>query len=114
MCEIYAGDYDAPSVWRESWQRARKPYKCETCNNAIETGSRYKRVFYVFEGDAHEEFACELCSDDAEAFSNAHNFGPYPSSFLEILSECIAEGDEESDRVWSPMLERINDRRAAA
>ena len=44
-------------------------------------------------------------------FIDAHDgMTPTPSYFLPLLKECIAEGDEESEHRWKPMLDAIRTR----
>lgn len=42
-------------------KQSRKPHKCSDCYKVIPTGSSYKQVFSVFEGDANTAKMCQLC-----------------------------------------------------
>ena len=113
MCEI---DMDSwCELWSERAVRARKAHICSECRRAIDPGETYVVHFSKFEGDVSYGKICGTCESDRDQFRTAHNGAMYaPPAFDECLEQCIAEGDEESDRVWAPMLARLRDRRKAA
>jgi hypothetical protein len=71
-------------------------------------------LFYVFEGESDHECACLACATGIDAFVKEHGGGPIPSGFARTLDECIADGDEESEKTWKPMLEALHARRGLA
>jgi hypothetical protein len=112
MCSI---DLDPCSVARETGRRARKEHSCDTCGARILPGTTYRYFSWVFEGRAGSGKQCTACREDMSNFAEAHDTYPAdPGGFVELLSQCIDSRDEESERVWRPMLERIEARRKAA
>lgn len=113
MCYI---DVDDPcEVWSETWRRARKEHRCAVCLRLIYSGERYSIHFSVYQGEPCSKSVCSFCQTAREEFAEAHEGATYQpgSGFLVMLSECIAEGDEESEERWQPMLEEIRGRRAS-
>jgi hypothetical protein len=112
MCDI--GDiHDLCSVWNEARVRARKRHACMECRGPIEPGTSYTKHFSVFDGDVTHGKICAFCWRTWVLFSRAHNgYRTAPPSLIEVLNNCIAEGDEESDRVWSPLLNALYEREA--
>lgn len=117
MCELDFDDGEPCRVWRE--QRvgaARKPHRCDCCGRTISAGQTYVRHFSAFGGASSSGFAmdekiCPECVEDREHFALEHGGVLLPpSAVTEYLVNCISEGDEESDRIWAPMLDRINAR----
>lgn len=105
MCVI---DLDGSEVWRETGRRARKTHRCSACGFSISPGGHYTEHFSVFEGDRFTEKICAACHTDRQEFFDAHGGGScVPSGFPWLLKDCIAEGDEESETIWEPMLSRI-------
>lgn len=114
MCEIWEGDYETAQVWRETARRARKAHRCACCRAQIQPGSEYIRHVSISGGRVSDESLCSACNIDRSVFAEMHDgFTSLPSYFRELLDGCISDGDEESDRVWRPMLERIRARGAA-
>lgn len=100
-------------VWNEVERTARKPHRCSCCQAEILPGHRYCSHFSKFEGDVTAEKMCGACQEARGAFAHAHDSAlPCPSYFLTLLEECIADGDEESERQWTPMLAAIRAWRA--
>lgn len=113
MCEI--ADPEPCEVWDERPVVARKEHQCTCCRSPIHAGETYLRHFSVFEGAVETGKLCPACKADREAFSAAHHGVLYtPGIFPLQLSDCIADGDEESELRWKPMLERIVTSREAA
>jgi hypothetical protein len=46
---------------RDSWQKARKNYRCVECQEVIVVGERYHRFVFVWEGSVGDEKHCEFC-----------------------------------------------------
>lgn len=108
MCVI---DLEPCEFYRSSEVTARKPHRCSGCNRVIRIGERYIRVFGKFEGDVFNEHGCLECKADGELFAVAHeNMNPGFSNLAEVLTECISDGDEDSERVWRPMLKVLQGR----
>ncbi len=105
MCEL--GHFEPCTIWDERTHKARKPHVCSCCKRAIAAGETYTAHFSVYEGEAAYERLCAECDKDRDEFGRAHAGYPMPSDFARSLSECISEGDEESERRWRPMLDRI-------
>jgi hypothetical protein len=101
MCDI---DFDPCDVWRETRRKARKQHTCDCCGGTILPGTHYVSHFSLFEGDTTSEKICAACDADRDVFGKEHGTYPCPSYFPEVLTECIADGDEESEKVWKPML----------
>lgn len=112
MCEIYD---DGPSISASSstWRQARKAHACFCCSKTIAIGDRYRYESWVSDGNPGSQKTCESCHYDINAFGEAHNYWPVSEDFIGRLEDCIADGDEESETKWKPMLARIQARRSA-
>lgn len=110
MCVI---DFDEfCTVWQENTRKARKAHKCSCCRRQIQPGETYLTHFSIFDGSCTNEKCCAECEADRVEFAAAHDGARMnPSSFPEMVGDCISEGDEE-DSQWLPMLERIRKARA--
>lgn len=112
MCAI---DLEPSEVWQQTWiKRARKDHSCDSCGRTIRAGEPYERHFSVYEGTPHAEKVCAECYADREEFFRAHDTVGIPSQFADLLNDCIADGDEESDQRWRPMLDALKQRGASA
>ncbi len=110
MCAIEP-DYDPCQVFTERPVIARKLHKCSECCGPIEPGRMYIKHFSVFDGDSNSAKICEACGDAWREFSDAHGgYRRAPPSLDPVLTDCIYDGDEESDRVWKPMLDAMWER----
>src|SRR5258706_14864271 len=108
MCSL---DYEPCEVWDEYQRVARKPHRCSSCRRVIYVGEKYLVHFSVYEGDWSSEKMCGLCDEIRGEFSYAHEgMIPLPSSLASTLSQCIVEGDDESETRWKPLLSEILDR----
>jgi hypothetical protein len=107
MCEL---ELEPCEVWRETYRTARKEHRCSSCGGPIRGGEKYRDHFSIFEGHRTSQRACATCAADMDAFGKEHGTWPIPSHLAETLQECIADGDEESERVWKPMLEALRAR----
>ncbi len=54
-------DYDPPSIYRATRQKARKEHKCFECCAPIHPGEEYEYVFGVWEGYADSYKTCARC-----------------------------------------------------
>lgn len=110
MCSI---DYDNyPELWRETERTARKAHRCDSCGGPIAPGSRYVDHFSKIDGEAYSEKLCADCKGARAEFCDAHGAGVCnPSYFPRLLSECVFDGDPESDTRWRPMLTALQARR---
>jgi hypothetical protein len=109
MCVI---ELEPCEVWILTAPKARKPYTCECCAARIAPGDRYHRTFSVFEGTPTVGRNCAACEADIAAFAEAHDgTRSHPDYFVQMLGDCIDDGDEDSERQWKPMLEAIRARR---
>ena len=108
MCDI--DELDECSVWSETQATARKPRACSICRAPIGARERYTKHFSVFEGAVCSATLCTECQSNRCVFAAAHG-GTWhqPPEFVRALVDCIAEGDEDSERLWQPMVTRIRD-----
>ena len=105
MCEL---DLEPCEVWNQTERTARKPHRCDCCRRPIGQGQRYVNTFWKFEGEVGTAKACADCQVDIKAFAAAHGGSQFmPDYFVDVLKECIWDGDPESESVWKPMLERV-------
>ena len=111
MCVIEFDDYC--EVWENAIRTAREQHQCDSCFRPIRRGEQYRDHFSVFQGDATDEKQCSDCMVDAETFDNAHKCGLIPGDFHHYLVKCIADGDDESEKLWKPMLKRLEARTMA-
>ncbi len=88
MCMI--DDCDTPTVYRESWQKAKKAYRCEECRRAIEAGEAYRRTFMVQDGNPGTYFTCRHCQSACVWLSRNCN-GYLFSAVLEDIDEHVLE-----------------------
>jgi hypothetical protein len=109
MCDISGFDGERCELWNETVvKKSRKQRKCGCCCRTIAVGEMYISHFSKFEGDVCKSALCFECMNDRNEFSKAHDgYIPHPDSFDHTLRECIAEGDEESEKQWQPMLDKI-------
>lgn len=110
MCYI---ELEPCQVWSEHERKARKAHTCSCCRGPIAPGERYLVHFSVLDGDTTSEKCCLACNAARLEFGNAHDSIPTPQYFPVLLADCIAEGDEESETRWKPMLQAIEARRPA-
>lgn len=61
MCMIDDSDGPVTILGEPGWMKARKEHKCRECFRFIETGERYYREVYVFDGDFTTHRTCEHC-----------------------------------------------------
>lgn len=109
MCYL---DYEPCAVWDVTTPRARKAHRCGCCGSPIAIGEQYTRVFTVTDGDAATGKSCAACWVDIQQFAVAHEgMTPFPTEMIQTLADCIADGDEESERQWKPMLAAIKQRK---
>ncbi len=112
MCVV---ELEPCDVWRETERKARKEHRCGCCGRRILTGESYRAIFGVYEGEVFSGKYCGACREAAGEFSHAHEIGlPTPESLVELLQECVWDGEEEIERRWKPMLEQIRARGVAA
>lgn len=115
MC-IIDNDGDTCPVWREAKVRARKEHTCSCCRARIAKGEVYLAHTSMYDGYWSRECLCAPCLAARDVFcaDPNHRVIPNPVSFDDILEGCIAEGDEESETKWRPLLEQIRERRGRA
>jgi hypothetical protein len=95
-------------VWDETKRRARKAHRCSCCKGPIAPGEIYLVHFSVMDGEVTSEKCCARCEEARGEFRDAHeSMTPTPGYFPFLLADCIAEGDEESETKWRPMLVAI-------
>ena len=112
MCEIR--NLDPVSLWVETWPRAAKEHRCASCAGPIAIGTKYLRVFTVFDGYAGSARQCAECRSLSMAFSEAHGFKPGPDTLREFLEECVEEeGDTPAAERWKSALTEMMGRRGA-
>lgn len=111
MCEM--DDGECPTVWSDSKVKAaKKAHRCNSCGRTIQPGESYGKNFCVFDGHAASEKACAECDSARLEFGHAEgHLTPTPSSFEEMLSSCVDDGD---DGAWTAMLDGLRKRRGAA
>lgn len=114
MCEI--GELDPCSAWSETERKARKQHRCNCCRGLIAPKERYLVNFNVHEGEMSSTRMCLACAAARKLFCEDHTDGQLCDgpTFRELLLGCIADGDEESDQKWRPMLDAMKARQAAA
>lgn len=112
MCMIDVDE--SPELWSESEVKARKNHRCDTCLTQIAKGDKYLKHFSIFQGDQSDAKMCWQCYQDRKDFAAAHGgVLAHPDGFIEMLNDCIYEGDDDSDKNWRPMRDRILDARKA-
>lgn len=106
MCMIESKNY--ADIWREKVVTARMVHFCNCCIARISPGEKYMTHFSLHEGDCGTGCLCIECKSDREVFAAAHNgFVHAPRDFFGAVYDCVADGDEESELKWKPMIERI-------
>jgi hypothetical protein len=111
MCEI---EYDGETctVWNETYHKARKAHRCDSCFLQIVPGERYMAHFSVYDGEGNYEKACAKCSEAMGRFAEEHG-SVQPYSFWELLMECVASSSDSED-VWGLDKLRLQIRLAKA
>ena len=113
MCEIWIDD--PCSVWVSSKvSRARKKHRCEDCGATVLPGQSYWRLFSVYDGKGSSSKSCVRCKAARKVFMDAHGSEYGPPALEEMLDACIADGDEESERKWKPILRSLQRRKRQA
>lgn len=112
MCDTFDLDGDFPKVWRETPRLARKARRCDSCRAPINPGDAYLEHFSVTD-DPLTEAMCFACWWDRAQFAEEHRQSFNPSSFRDLLSECVT-WDEKSAARWTPALEALDARMRAA
>lgn len=116
-CDVCIGDgndsdYDV-QFYNEKEHRARKPYKCYECREAIAVGSWYVRITGKWDGDLLTFHFCVTCHEIQQVFScgNGTEFGTlweqmdYIMSEMKTSSPCFRQLTPEArlvvvDRWW--------------
>ena len=110
MCDVELEPSDA---WTETERTARKEHRCSACRGRIAAGSRYLVHFSKYEGAIITGKLCGDCRADRDTFCRSHYaLTCTPSYFPTLLADCIADGDEESEQAWKPMLAAMQARAA--
>jgi hypothetical protein len=76
---------DMADIYNETWQRARKHYKCCECSSAIEPKDSYQRVTMLYDGMWDTYKTCEKCADLRESLADID------CPAFEYLSECYTD-----------------------
>ena len=114
MCDI---DLEPCDVWSEVERTARKAHRCSACGGPIRSGERYTVHFSKYEGEVCSAKMCVACGAARQEFAEAHgsDYGSaslcQPPALVGFLRDCIADGDDESETRWKPMLTAILARR---
>lgn len=107
MCAI---DLDPCDVWQETPRKARKEHVCTSCDGKIQTGERYLVHFSIFDGSICHGKLCSACEAARAEFTDEHDgMLPQPDYFPQLLSDCVADGDEGSKK-WAKMLVALHTR----
>ena len=64
-------------VWQNRWQVARKPHRCDACDETIRVGNRYHYHFQIYERDRDTVKRCARCQAIYEHLDErmSHNCG---------------------------------------
>jgi len=101
---------ESPEVWLETERKARKEHICSSCCRVVDAGEKYLAHFSVYDGRSWIGKLCCDCVSDRAKFAEAHGgILCFPSELRNVLVDCIAEGDDESE-MWRSMLDRIKAR----
>jgi len=82
---------EAPSVWTESYPKARKEHKCYECDRIIKPGEKYHNFKGCWEGKWAEFKTCEPCNDLRHEIGAEDSDGSMPP--FGHLSEWAYESD---------------------
>jgi hypothetical protein len=100
MC-LDPDDCDRPSVYSETWHKARKPHKCSECYAPIPVGVRYLNVFGVWDGDAETFRVHAECDELRTVVENqvcgGHGFVPLGYLAQEIVDAYGEYGSADAD-----------------
>jgi len=106
-------ELESCDIWVEQKRTARKGHRCSSCGALIVAGERYTAHFSKYDDELCTGKLCRSCADDRGDFADAHDgMLPQPGYFPTLLAECIADGDDESETRWRPMLTRLRSRSA--
>ena len=85
-------DYDSmPSMYSETWHKAKKDHRCCECGKTISVGQQYQRVVGVWDGDFSSYKTCERCAGlrDALAEVSCPTFGGLQDEYWNYLDSCL-------------------------
>ena len=100
MCFDYNDDHE-PLAYIETWRRARKPHKCESCGHAIECRAIYAEASGIdCDGDPFRLRACAQCMAQREAIRQREIAAGCPSYAAVCAIEEIAEHVRDSGMAW--------------
>lgn len=105
-------DYDAPAVYNETWQTARKQHECYECGGTIQPGDEYQNIRGLWEGEWFGAATCEKCADLRLSLSVewCTELGNLRNNYREYLWETgKARYDEVLDRNVYPINHLIPD-----
>jgi len=88
MCAI--DDAEPVDVWRASYPRARKQYKCEECGRLIEIGELHGYVFTAYEGRGWTFRTCRHCRV-GQGWLSINCGGWMPGALMEEMQEHVSE-----------------------
>ena len=82
----YCND-SSPSMYVETWHKARKEHKCCECKRKIKPGDEYERIAGVWDGDFSTYKTCEVCAGlrDALAEFSCPTFGGLGEEYFNYL-----------------------------
>lgn len=103
MCLADGADYGV-TVYRESWHRARKAYKCIECRRGISVGERYRYNFQVYEGRPSDSLhTCEHCGTIACPWLVEHCRGYLFKGVEEDIANHVEYGPWSADEERQPI-----------
>lgn len=68
VCVSMDWDYGGNDFYHEAMRRARKPYKCIECGDAIAVGDLYEHATGKYEGDIYTNRTCAPCAEIRKTF----------------------------------------------
>jgi len=110
---------EGPELWQPEDRTARKQHVCGECRRTIEPGDEYRRIFYVYEGDASAHKMCERCADlddSLAALGFCWAMGELREAHLEYIQEYVpfTWSDDEETQLWNGRTLESFDIRSAA
>ena len=88
----------SPSMFVETWPKARKIHKCCECRRPIKIGDEYERVAGVWDGDFAHFKTCERCAGLRAALAEVlcPCYGGLREGYSDYLHDLLSEEGAEA------------------
>jgi hypothetical protein len=92
MCDC---DFDPPSIYKETYPKAKKEHRCGECRRIIDVGENYLRIEAVYDGRFVTNKMCDHCEAAAWAYRDASDCCFAMGSLWSDVADFIDDYDNE-------------------